>query len=59
MFGQKEVKGFWQLFSAVGIRADLNKVKVVRNWPRPDTVKEVKSMLQTVQYTLCIWVQIY
>ena len=32
------------------MRADPDKVKVIQDWLRPETVKEVKSLLQTVQY---------
>ena len=32
------------------MRAEPDKVKVISDWPRPGTVKEVKSLLQMVQY---------
>ena len=32
------------------MRADPEKTKIIEDWPRPQTVKEVKSFLQTVQF---------
>ena len=38
------------LYSRLGMQADPTKSQVIREWPSPWTVKEVKSLLQTLQY---------
>ena len=38
------------IYSKEGMTADPEKVKLIRDWPAPRTVKEVKSFLQTVQF---------
>ena len=48
--GQREVKWFGMIFSEEGMVADPAKTEVIRRWPRPKTVKDVKSFLQTVQF---------
>ena len=48
--GQKEVKWFGMIFSEEGMVADPAKTEVIRRWPRPKTVRDVKSFLQTVQF---------
>ena len=49
-FGQREVKWFGQIFSEEGMSVDPEKVELIKNWPPPRTVAEVKSFLQTVQF---------
>ena len=48
--GQTEVMWFGHLYSRLGMRADPAKARVIKEWPSPRTVKEVKSLLQTLQY---------
>ena len=48
--GQTEVMWFGHLYSRLGMRADPTKAQVIKEWPSPRTVKEVKSLLQTLQY---------
>ena len=48
--GRPEVKWFGMIFSEEGMVADPAKTEVIRRWPRPKTVKDVKSFLQTVQF---------
>ena len=48
--GQTEVMWFGNLYSRLGMRADPGKTQVIREWPSPRTVREVKSLLQTLQY---------
>jgi hypothetical protein len=33
-----------------GLRMDPTKVKVIENWPRPESVTEVRSFLGLVQF---------
>ena len=49
-FGQQEVKRFGHIFSEEGMSVDPDKVQLIKSWPRPRTVTEVKSFLQTVQF---------
>ena len=49
-FGQQEVKWFGHIFSEEGMSVDPEKVQLIKSWPRPRTVTEVKSFLQTVQF---------
>ena len=48
--GKTEVMWFGHLYSRLGMKADPAKAQVVKEWPSPRTVKEVKSLLQTLQY---------
>ena len=48
--GRPEVKWFGMIFSEEGMVADPAKTEVIRRWPRPKTVRDVKSFLQTVQF---------
>jgi hypothetical protein len=49
-FGQQEVKWFGHIFSEEGMSVDPDKVQLIKSWPEPRTVAEVKSFLQTVQF---------
>lgn len=46
-----EVKWFGFIFSKAGMSADPEKCKIIREWPCPKSGKEVKSFLQTVQFS--------
>ena len=48
--GRHEVKWFGMIFSEEGMVADPAKTEVIKRWPRPRTVRDVKSFLQTVQF---------
>ena len=48
--GVPEVKWFGMIYSEEGMTADPEKTAVIKNWPSPKTVKDVKSFLQTVQF---------
>ena len=48
--GQEKVKWFGMIYNRHGMSADPAKTEVVRNWPAPKTVRDVKSFLQTVQF---------
>jgi transposase InsO family protein len=48
--GKSEIKWFGMVFTEEGMATDPEKVAVIKNWPPPRTVSEVKSFLQTVQF---------
>ena len=48
--GQPEVKWFGNIYSKHGVSPDPEKCAVIRNWPSPKFIAEVKSFLQTVQF---------
>jgi hypothetical protein len=48
--GKAETVWFGHVFSAHGMNADEAKVQIIRQWPRPETVAEVKSFIQTLQF---------
>ena len=50
VFGEEEVKWFGMVYSKYGMQADPDKVKLIKEWKEPRTVREVKSFLQTVQF---------
>ena len=50
--GRKEARWFGMIFSEEGMSADPDKVKLVKDWPAPKTVKDVESFLQTIQFNL-------
>ena len=47
---QTEVEWFGMIYSEHGMSEDPEKTAVIRNWPAPKTVREVKSFLQTCQF---------
>ena len=47
---QAEVKWFGMIYSQHGMAEDPEKAAVIRNWPPPKTVRDVKSFLQTCQF---------
>jgi hypothetical protein len=46
----KEVAYLGHTISAAGVGCDKNKVTVVQNWPKPCTVKDVRSFLGFASY---------
>ena len=48
--GKPEVKWFGMVYSEHGMSDDPDKVKVIKEWPAPKTVRDVKSFLQTCQF---------
>ena len=49
--GQPEVRWFGQIYSQQGTSPDPEKRKVITEWPAPKSSSEVKSFLQTVQFS--------
>ena len=50
-FGVPEVKWFGNIYSKQGMSADPEKVEMMKSWPRPTSRAEVKSFLQTTQFS--------
>ena len=48
--GEPEVKWFGMVYTEHGMSDDPEKTKVIRDWPAPKTVRDVKSFLQTCQF---------
>ena len=48
--GKSEVRWFGMIFSKEGMSPDPEKTAIIKNWPAPLTVRDVKSFLQTVQF---------
>ena len=48
--GRPEVKWFGYIFSKDGMSPDPEKCSIIKDWPAPQNLKEVKSFLQTVQF---------
>ena len=48
--GKAEVKWFGMIFSEEGMSPDPKKTALIKNWPAPLTVRDIKSFLQTVQF---------
>ena len=48
--GKPEVKWFGYIFSKDGMSPDPEKCSIIKDWPAPSNLKEVKSFLQTVQF---------
>ena len=48
--GKAEVRWFGMIFSEEGMSPDPEKTAIIRSWPAPLTVRDVKSFLQTVQF---------
>ena len=47
---KSEIKWFGYIFSEAGMSTDPDKCRVLKEWVRPESGKEVKSFLQTVQF---------
>ena len=45
-----EVEYLGRVVSQTGVKADPNKVKAIQDWPRPKTVKDVRSFLGFASY---------
>ena len=50
-FGVTEVKWFGQVYSKQGMSPDPEKVKLIKEWQAPASKTEVKSFLQTCQFS--------
>jgi hypothetical protein len=50
-FGRQEVLWFGNIFSKQGMSPDPEKVSTIKAWPVPKDKAEVKSFLQTVQFS--------
>ena len=48
--GKPKVKWFGHIYSKDGMSPDPEKCKVIKDWPEPTTIADVKSFLQTVQF---------
>ena len=49
-FGYKRVDYLGHLISKEGVATDESKVEAVKNWPRPKTIKHVRSFLGLTSY---------
>ncbi|GFU09780.1 retrovirus-related Pol polyprotein from transposon 17.6 [Trichonephila clavipes] len=49
-FFQKEVNYLGHIFSAEGVRTDPEKVSAVKNWKRPENLRELRSFLGLCTY---------
>ena len=45
--GKEEVKWFCMIYNRYGMSSDPKKVAVIRDWPAPRTVRDVKSFLHS------------
>jgi hypothetical protein len=50
VFGQAKLEFLGHIVSAAGITTDPNKIKVIREWPNPACVKDVRSFLGMAGY---------
>ena len=50
MFSRPSVKYLAHIISGEGVKVDTSKLEVVKNWPVPKTVKQVKSFLGFIGY---------
>ena len=50
LLGQPEVKLFGNIYSKHGMSPNLDKCKIIREWPQPQSRAEVKSFVQTIQF---------
>ena len=49
-FAQPEVVWFGMVYNRYGMSKDPEKAAVIRNWPAPKSVRDIKSFLQTCQF---------
>ena len=47
---QTKVKWFGYIFSHAGVSPNPEKCAIIKDWPQPQSGKEIKSFLQTVQF---------
>ena len=52
-FGQKEVEYLGHVISREGVKVDPNKIKTIREWPRPKNVYKLRGFLGLTGY--CRW----
>lgn len=45
LFGQAQLEFLGHVMSSEGVATDLNKVKVIQEWPQPKIVKELRIFL--------------
>jgi hypothetical protein len=50
VFGQKQVEYLGHIISEMGVTTDLEKIKVVQDWPEPNSITELMSFLCLVGY---------
>jgi hypothetical protein len=50
VFGQAKLEFLGHIVSAAGITTDPNKIRVIREWPKPACVKDVRSFLGMAGY---------
>jgi len=48
--GKPQVKWFGNVYSKDGMSPDPDKCKIIKEWPEPKSIADVKSFLQTVQF---------
>ena len=48
--GMTEVERFGHWFSGDGMRVAPDKADIIRQWPRPVMVREIKGFLATLQF---------
>ena len=48
--GMTEVDWFGHKFLGVGMRVAEDKAQIIQQWPKPTTVKELKSFLASLQF---------
>jgi hypothetical protein len=49
-FGQKEVDYLGHVVSGNVVTMDVNKIEAVRDWPRPNNVKQLRGFLGLTGY---------
>ena len=48
--GKPQVKWFGNVYSKDGMSPDPDKCKIIKEWPEPKLIADVKSFLQTIQF---------
>ena len=49
-FGQKEVEYLGHVISREGVKVDPNKIKAIREWPRPKNISKLRGFLGLTGY---------
>ena len=55
--GKPKVKWFGMIFSEEGMSPDPEKTTIIRKWPAPLTIRDVKSFLQPSSSMRRTWAQ--